>query len=238
MDTSSYKQFCPVSMAAEILCARWTMVLLRELVAGSTRFNELRRGLPKMSPALLSKRLKSLEAAGILTRRAVPREKGIFEYQLTESGRELRPIVESIGFWGQKWIEFDLALQNLDVSLLMWDMRRNISFDPMPESRKVVEFNYADLAPAESRWWLIIDPIDGVDLCSVEPGYEIDLLISSDVETMTSVWMGRTTIRKAQLLGTLLLEGESSLASTAQEWLGLSPFARDGRSLDSGLTSN
>ncbi|WP_421788489.1 winged helix-turn-helix transcriptional regulator [Hyphobacterium sp.] len=229
MVTSGYKQFCPVSMASEILCARWTMVLLRELVAGSTRFNELRRGLPKMSPALLSKRLKSLESAGILTRRAVPREKGVFEYQLTESGRELRPIVEAVGFWGQKWIEFDLALQNLDVSLLMWDMRRNIRFDPVPASRKVVEFTYVDLAPPENRWWLIIDPVDGVDLCSVEPGYEIDLFISSDVETMTTVWMGRTTIRQARLSGALLMEGERGLASTAQDWLGLSPFAQDGK---------
>src|SRR5213596_1500224 len=100
MSDIGYKQFCPVAMAAEILCTRWTVVLLRELIAGSTRFNELRRGVPRMSPALLSQRLKDLEAAGIITRKATG-EAGVFEYRLTASGRELTPIVEAFGIWGQ-----------------------------------------------------------------------------------------------------------------------------------------
>jgi DNA-binding HxlR family transcriptional regulator len=94
-----YKQFCPLAMAAEILCSRWTMVLLRELIAGSTRFNDLRRGVPKMSPTLLSQRLKELEGAGIIERRELKSERGVFEYQLTEAGKDLRPVVESMGFW-------------------------------------------------------------------------------------------------------------------------------------------
>src|SRR5437660_1539432 len=104
MAQGSYKQFCPVAMAAEILCTRWTIVLLRELIAGSTRFNDLRRGVPRMSPALLSQRLKDLEAAGIV-RRAPSRDAGVFEYRLTDRGHELRPIVEAFGIWGQRWIE-------------------------------------------------------------------------------------------------------------------------------------
>src|SRR3954468_19889017 len=99
------KQFCPLSMAAEVLCTRWTMVLMRELVAGSTRFNDLRRGVPKMSPTLLAQRLKELEAAGIVERRALKSGKGIFEYRLRESGKDLRAVVEVMGFWGQKWVE-------------------------------------------------------------------------------------------------------------------------------------
>src|SRR3984885_3057324 len=109
MTHGSYKQFCPVAMAAEILCTRWTVVLLRELVAGSTRFNELRRGVPRMSPALLSQRLKELEAAGILARVPSAADPGLFEYQLTASGRELGPIVEAFGVWGQRRIEADLS---------------------------------------------------------------------------------------------------------------------------------
>jgi DNA-binding HxlR family transcriptional regulator len=105
MTDSSYNQFCPVAMAAEILCSRWTLVLLRELVVGSTRFNELRRGVPRMSPALLSKRLKDLEAAGIVTRTAMPDEPDVFEYRLTEAGKDLRPIVEAVGVWGQRWLQ-------------------------------------------------------------------------------------------------------------------------------------
>ena len=134
MSDGSYSQFCPVSMAAEIICSRWTLLVLRELVLGSTRFNELRRGLPSMSPALLSKRLKDLEAAGIVTRVAVEREPSVLEYRLTEAGRELRPIIEAIGVWGHRWVTTEATLKNLDANLLMWDIRRNINTDPMPPS--------------------------------------------------------------------------------------------------------
>jgi DNA-binding HxlR family transcriptional regulator len=142
-----YKQFCPLAMAAEILCSRWTMVLLRELIAGSTRFNDLRRGVPKMSPTLLSQRLKELEGAGIIERRELKSERGVFEYQLTEAGKDLRPVVESMGFWGQKWVEAQLSLKNLDPSLLMWDMRRNLNPEPLPARRTVIQFLYPELPP-------------------------------------------------------------------------------------------
>ena len=132
MTQSSYNQFCPVAMAAEILGSRWTLVLLRELVVGSTRFNELRRGVPRMSPALLSKRLKDLEIAGIVTRSQLAGEPDLFEYRLTNAGRDLQPVIEAVGIWGQKWIEAEASLQNLDPNLLMWDMRRNIDPTPMP----------------------------------------------------------------------------------------------------------
>ena len=142
MTQGSYKQFCPVAMASEVLCNRWTMVPLRELVAGSTRFNELRRGVPRMSPPLLSKRLKDLEEAGIVRRVASSTESGLFEYHLTRSGRELKPVVDAIGVWGQHWVEANPSLQNLDSDLLMWDMRRSLKLSPMPKQRTVIEFLY------------------------------------------------------------------------------------------------
>ena len=125
--TGSYNQFCPVAMAAEILGTRWTLLLLRELVAGSTRFNELRRGVPRMSPALLSKRLKDLEAAGIVTRRRLEADPELFEYRLTDAGNELGLVIEAVGAWGHRWIETEASLKNFNTTLLMWDMRRNIS---------------------------------------------------------------------------------------------------------------
>src|SRR3954467_7331217 len=142
MTIGSYRQFCPVAMAAEILCTRWTVVLLRELIAGSTRFNELRRGVPRMSPALLSQRLKELEAAGIVTRRASASERGITEYLLTTAGRELGPIVEGFGIWGQRRIESDLALQHSVAQLWSWDLRRILTPPPMPTRRSVLQFAY------------------------------------------------------------------------------------------------
>lgn len=149
MTQGSYKQFCPVAMAAEILCSRWTVVLLRELVAGSTRFNDLRRGVPRMSPALLSQRLKELDSAGIIARRPSTTEPGVFEYHLTEAGCELEPVVEAFGIWGQRWVAAELSLQHLDVSLLMWDMRRNLDPTPMPKGRRVIQFRYPELPPAQ-----------------------------------------------------------------------------------------
>jgi DNA-binding HxlR family transcriptional regulator len=227
MAEGSYRQFCPVAMAAEVLCTRWTVILLRELVAGSTRFNELRRGVPRMSPALLSRRLKDLEAAGIVAREASRSESGAFEYRLTASGRELGPIVEAFGIWGQRRIEADLSLQHLDVQLLMWDMRRNLNPTPMPQGRKIIHFIYPELPVTQRSWWLVVDPKDGVDLCSVDPGFDIDLYVSVDLRTMTAIWMGLDTVRAAVANKRMILTGERRIASAMQTWLGLSPFAKE-----------
>lgn len=225
MTQTGYRQFCPVAMAAEILCTRWTMLILREFVAGSTRFNDLRRGVPKMSPTLLSQRLKELEAAGVIERRAVKSEKGIYEYSLTESGKELRAVVEAMGLWGQRWIEARLSLKNLDPSLLMWDMRRNLNPTPLPGRRTVIQFMYRGLPSASRAWWLVVDPPGEVDLCSTDPGFEVDLYVSTDLRTMTAIWMGMTTVAKEG--DKIALTGNRDIADKMQAWLGLSPFAAE-----------
>jgi DNA-binding HxlR family transcriptional regulator len=227
MTIGSYRQFCPVAMAAEILCTRWTVVLLRELIAGSTRFNELRRGVPRMSPALLSQRLKELEVAGIIARISSASDRGVFEYQLTAAGRELGPIVEAFGIWGQRRIEANLSLQHLDVQLLMWDMRRNLNTTPMPAHRSVVQFAYPELSATQRLWWLIVDPQEGVDLCSIDPGFDVDLYVSVDLRTMTAIWMGLDTVRASIANRRMILTGNRQLAAAMQTWLGLSPFAKE-----------
>ena len=225
----SYNQFCPVAMAAEVLCSRWTVVLLRELLAGSTRFNDLRRGLPRMSPALLSQRLKELEETGVVERRPVSGEPGIHEYALTDAGRELQPLVESFGKWGQRWIPSKLSLEQLDAQLLMWDMRRGLRFDPPPARRLVIQFQYPDAPKRECSWWLIVEPDHPVDLCSVDPGHDVDLYVTAPLRTMTAIWMGIETVRTASGDGGLLLTGDRSLIETMERWLGLSPFAIEER---------
>src|SRR5258708_32996573 len=135
MTESSYKPYCPVAMAADIRGARWSLVLIRELVAGSTRFNELRRGVPRMSPALLSKRLKDLETAGIVTRSRVTGAPDLFEYRLTQAGQGLEPGFETVGVWGEKWVGGEESLGNLDPGLLVWGMGRNINPPPPPLPR-------------------------------------------------------------------------------------------------------
>ncbi|HEU4753143.1 MAG TPA: helix-turn-helix domain-containing protein, partial [Armatimonadota bacterium] len=131
MDQGSYGQFCPVAMAAEIFCTRWTALVLREMLCGSRRFSDLRKGVPRMSPTLLSKRLKELEEMQIIRQLRDPRT-GSPEYVLTPAGEELRPVVMALGGWGQKWIESNLSLRNLDPTLLMWDMRRHLNPEPLP----------------------------------------------------------------------------------------------------------
>lgn len=225
MSNGGYGQFCPVSMAAEILCSRWTLLVLRELLLGSTRFNELRRGLPTMSPALLSKRLKDLEAAGIVTRVAVERDPGAFEYRPTEAGRELRPIIESIGVWGHRWVTTEATLNNLDPDLLMWDVRRNLNTDPMPRRRIVIEFIFNDPASSPRNYWLVVEPGSPVDLCTVDPGFEVDLYVSTDLRTMTEIWLGYGRVSAALEAGHLVLTGDPKLAADLGSWLKLSLFA-------------
>jgi DNA-binding HxlR family transcriptional regulator len=225
-ETASYGQFCPVSMAAEILCARWTVVLLREMLCGSTRFNDLRRGLPRMSPTLLSKRLKELELAGVI--RSVPTPAGTSEYHLTEAGEELRPIIIGIGSWGQRWVESRLSLRNLDPTLLMWDMRRNLSTDPLPPRRCTIQFLYPELSAAQKSWWLVVNSGE-VDLCNFDPGYELDLLISGSLRAMTAIWMGLSTVKRESDDGNLEVSGDPALAKAMQQWLGLSAFAHEPR---------
>ena len=224
MSQPGYKQFCPVAMASEILCTRWTIVLIRELVAGSTRFNDLRRGVPKMSPTLLSQRLKELECSGIVERRAVPGARGVFDYRLTDAGRELQPVIEGIGSWGQRWIQSDSSLgANLDPALLMWDMRRNLSTKPLPPRRSVIEFHFPDAPRSARSWWLVVEPHGDVDLCMIDPGFEVDLVVSTNLKTMTAIWMGLTTVAEASRQ--LNFSGDRDIARKMQTWLGLSPFA-------------
>lgn len=227
MPTNSYDQFCPVAMAAEILCSRWTIVLLREMLAGSTRFNDLRRGVPRMSPALLSQRLKELEEAGVIAKQPVNGEAGVSEYVLTQAGEELRPIIMAFGVWGQRWIDSDLSLEKLDPSLLMWDMRRNLNCQPMPKRRSTIEFMYPDAPKQQREWWLVVTPGEDVDLCSINPGFDVDLYVSSELRTMTAIWMGREQLKRALREGQVKLTGDKNLAQNIETWLALSPFAKE-----------
>ncbi len=173
--------------------------MLRELLAGTTRFNDLRRGVPRMSPALLSKRLKDLEKSGIVS---VTRRNGAVEYLLTNAGEDLREVVMGLGFWGTRWVESQLSLRNLDPSLLMWDMRRNLVIEPLPQRKCTIQFQYPELPAAKQNFWLVVDG-GVVDLCAFDPGFEIDLLVRSPLRTMTAIWMGIAKLRQEIEAGNL-----------------------------------
>lgn len=217
-----YGQFCPVSMGAEILCTRWTPLVVRELLMGSTRFNDLRKGVPKMSPSLLSKRLKELEHAGVV--RIVETGRGTPEYHLTEAGEELRPLIVGIGTWGHRWVDSRVSLRNLDPSLLMWDIRRNLDPQPRPATRCTVQFLYPELAEKMRSWWLVIDGGE-IDLCRIDPGFDIDAIVTADLRSMTSVWMGLSRLTDELDSGAVQIDGEPAVEKKLASWLKLSSFA-------------
>lgn len=224
MTEASYQQFCPVSIASEILGARWTLLVIRELLLGTTRFNELRRGVARMSPALLSKRLKELELAGLLNKIQSRQDASIFEYHLTPAGRELRPVIEAVGAWGHRWTETKPQLEKLDVKLLMWDMRRRIRVDALPARNLVIQFIYPERPAGERNWWIIVDPRSGPDLCAIDPGFDVDLFVRTDLRTMTAIWMGMDTVNRALAEDRMTLIGDLELLSQIATWLGLSNF--------------
>lgn len=225
MADESYGQFCPVAIAAEILCTRWTVVLLRELIAGSSRFNELRRGLPRISPTLLSQRLKELEDALIVEKVPVENEQGVFSYHLTQRGRDLQPLIMAFGEWGHRWASSEMMLEKLDAPLLMFDMERTLRFNSI-NRRRVVQFLYDDAPVAHRKWWVVARPEKTPEMCKVDPGFEVDLYVSCSLRTMTAIWLGMDNVRSARTEGRLLLTGDEKLSATMEEWLGLSAFSK------------
>lgn len=215
-----YRQFCPVSLAAETFARRWTPLIVRELLVGSTRFNDLRRGIPSISASVLSRRLDELVLAGIVDH--CEDEQGS-RYVLTPAGEELRPVVEQLGVWGRRWLPTDYREQDLDPRLLVWDIHRNVRLDQLP-GRVVIELHFPD-APADRRgYWLILAPA-GADVCLSHPGGEIDLRLSCKVRTLTNIWMGNESWAAALRSGSLALTGPSGLRKALPHWLKLSPFA-------------
>ena len=221
----AYGQFCPLAQATQLLCERWTLLIIRELIAGSSRYSELRKGVPLMSPSLLSQRLKSLVKAGVLRSR---REHGVNHYELTPAGQELRPIVELMGAWGHRWVRSDLSRQDLDAGLLMWDMRRSVDADVFPDHRVVVQFEYPDAPDGAQHWWLISEA-GKIDLCLDDPGHEVDLLIRSPLATMTAIWTCQRTLNDAVTKREVQVMGDPKLAANLQAWLRSSLLSRLGR---------
>ncbi|HEX4215401.1 MAG TPA: helix-turn-helix domain-containing protein [Candidatus Dormibacteraeota bacterium] len=217
---SSYHQFCPVAKAMELLDERWTMLVVRELVTGSRHFNELRRGLPRMSPGLLSKRLQQLIRAGVVKKQANGSE---VQYVMTPAGVELRTVIESIGAWGIRWIG-ELGEEDLDPQLLLWDIHRNIDHSLVRGEKMVVKFTFPELQPKAQHWWLVINRNDA-DVCDFDPGYEVSVSVVGGLRAMTEIWRGDRGWDLALRAGTIELEGSRDECRLLPRLLTLSTFA-------------
>ena len=214
---SGYGQFCPVAKAAEVVTTRWTPLVLRELILGSTRFNEIHRGVPTMSRALLSQRLKELEQVGVIAR-VLPEGRKSAEYHLTKMGQELKPIIVALGVWGQRWVESAVASNDWDAGALMWDVRRRIDVSALPETRTVIHFDYEDAPKELSAWWVVVDNGE-VDLCQSDPGFDVDLFVVSDVRTMARVWIGKQSLTGAIDDEAIFVTGDRQLRTSITSWL-------------------
>jgi DNA-binding HxlR family transcriptional regulator len=216
-----YGQFCPVAKATEVLGEKWTPLIIRELITDDQSFNDLRKGVPLMSPSLLSSRLKSLENCGVIERNKTA--KGVI-YSLTEAGEELSPVIEQLGIWGQRWARSDMSKKDLDPSLLMWDAHRRIDTSYFPDERSVLRFEFVDYPSKLRLWWLVI--ADGeVDICLKDPGHEVTLYIQSTLKTMTRIWMGDLSVSKAKRDKLLNIKGNMAIKNSMSSWIGCSVFA-------------
>jgi DNA-binding HxlR family transcriptional regulator len=217
---SGYGQYCPVAKAAEILDQRWMLLVVRELIAGSDRFNDIHRGVPRMSRTLLSKRLKQLTAEGLVDRRE--QDDGPV-YGLTTAGEQLRPLIEILGEWGVRWID-SLADDDLDPAFLLWDMHRSVNADALPEGQTVLALTFHGLAPDLRDWWLLLRAGD-VEICDHDPGFDTDVAITSPIRTFVRVWRGDLSWDDALRAGTVELHGPTQLRRQIPAWFHLSHFA-------------
>lgn len=216
-----YGQFCPVAQALEVFGERWTLLVVRELLEGSTRFSDLQKGVPLMSRSVLAQRLRALRDAGVVTRSGAT-------YTLTEAGRELAPIVVACGEWGARWARRKLKNEDVDVGLLVWDMRRRIRVAAIPREPLLVEMDFRGAPLGKQRFYLHFKTTE-VELCLTNPGVPVALRVSTTPRAMAEVWLGVVSFGAALAAGSLRLEGPAPLVRAFPSWLELSVFAGSGR---------
>ena len=216
-----YGQYCPVARASEILADRWTPLIVRELLAGIHRFNELDRGLPGISRALLVQRLRRLEETGVVERRPGTALGGP-AYHLTRAGRQLQRVIDVLGGWGARWAFGDPRPRELDPVVLLWWMRRRVHRDRLPDHRVVVQFDFG--GARGRRFWLVLERSD-VSVCLQHPKFEIDLVVTAELGLFYRVWLGRVPLDEATRRGWLRLDGPPALRRGFARWFAWSPMA-------------
>lgn len=217
-----YNQFCPIAKASELLGDRWTFLIMRELLSGGSRFNELQRGLGNISPSLLTTRLRALEEAQVIERKKIRSQQG-FEYFLTNAGKEALPIIQALGKWGMSWARDQINDDELDVELLMLYLSRSIKPEKLIGNETIIHFKFNDLKKLQD-WWIIVEN-GKIDICLEDPGKEVDVWFNTDVRTMMEVWMGDQSYKSAINSNKLKIVGSASLTRDITKWMRNSDFA-------------
>ncbi|WP_288960131.1 helix-turn-helix domain-containing protein [uncultured Sulfitobacter sp.] len=220
--------FCPVKMACEILSPRWTIQILAELWWGSSRFNELRRGIPGISPTLLAKRLRELEANGLVERIEDPGT-GNIEYIRTEAAVELEPVIQNLGEWAYRNSNVHDTMCHAEPRSFIWHLRHNIDTSVLPKRRVVFQFTFPEQADRNRDFWIVCKPGEPVDVCYINPGFDVDLFVQAELEVMVSVYFGYTSLSYELGQERIQLVGYAPLARSIGRWLILSSYARIGQ---------
>jgi len=218
---TKYGQYCPIARSVEILGDRWTLLIIRDLLGGRHHFNELERGLPGISRALLANRLRTLQSVGVLERQVEPDGRRT-RYQLTQAGQDLSQVVEALTNWGAKWAFGEPDISELDPILLLWWMRDRVYLERLPRQRVVIEFAFH--SPRRYTYWLVLQPTD-VSVCLTHPGFEVDVLVTADLAALYKVWLGRMTFEEAIREQQVELNATPSLARNFPRWFAWSPVA-------------
>lgn len=218
-----YGQFCPVAKAAEIFCERWTALILREMSTGSTRFSQLQRGVPLMSPTLLSKRLRELEAEGIIERRRAAGDRA-HSYHLSEAGAEFVPLVDALGRWGQRWSRRELAESEIDLGLLLWSVEKSARADAFGKGRAVIRFEFTDQPEGKRLWWFVNEN-GRCQMCVQDPGFEVDIYVAASLPDMIHVARGDISVAAAMAANRLEVIGPRRLTGRLAAWLDINPWA-------------
>lgn len=213
---TEYGQFCPIAKATEITGEKWSMLIIREILMGSTRFNELQRGLTHISPTLLSKRLESFERNGLIVRKKIPAQRG-YEYFPTQACKELLPAIVALGNWGIVWAKSNLTEKDYNVELLMLFLERSVVMDQLPGTLTVIRFKFDDFEKYPD-WWMVIEQ-GAIDLCVTDPGKDIDVYFTCSVKTLTDIWMGYNNYRSAIKDNLISVVGDAYLTRDISKWL-------------------
>lgn len=217
----SFGQFCPIALSSELLTQRWMLLIIRELLAGSSRFNSIRRGVPKISATLLKQRLDTLERAKVVVKTTVAT--GQYEYLLTEAGKQLQPVLVLIGEWGQRWAR-DIKTEDLDPGWLIWNIHRRLNLDLLPPAQTVMEFEFVDAKPKERFFWIIALNQE-VDVCLKNPGLPVTIKIKTQIQILAEVWRGIRNLNSEIKSNRIALQGSNAVKAAFPRWLKLSAYA-------------
>lgn len=218
----SYNQFCPIAKAMEVVGEKWTLLIVRELLMGASRFSEMQRGLPTLSPALLTKRLTDMEQSGLVVRKRITGQRG-YEYFPTNACKELMPVIEAIGGWGMQWAREQMTESDFDPGLLMLYLERSINPDKLIGNETIIRFDFSDVQD-HPHWWIVVDG-QKVSVCVTDPGKEVDIYFNVCVRVMCEIWMGELSYKRAMNDGKLQLIGPKALIRNINDWLVPSVFA-------------